>query len=225
MVIRTGLMASVVQDLVLLDATRSWTTEAMSPVRMTIVKLPADKVLKALGDPEAVCEVRLGGKDPKVALAASMLASMNRAIQSDPQGGCDDAFEDLVLEVLAVLFGDIATPSADQRKGGQRREACAFIERRLDDPGLGVGAIADALGASPRSVQRLFMAVGTTPRQYILDRRLSAAAERLRKTAGGGSSITDVAYAVGFNDLSYFTRSFRKKLGLSPRQYRKVSAH
>ena len=52
---------------------------------------------------------------------------------------------------------------------------------------------------------------------YISRLRLSAASDALIQT---GKSITEVALDLGFNDSNYFTRLFKKHVGLSPREYR-----
>jgi AraC-like DNA-binding protein len=57
---------------------------------------------------------------------------------------------------------------------------------------------------------------GQTFGQYLLRYRMERARERL---ASSGALIKEVAYAVGFNDHSYFTMSFRREFGVSPRAY------
>lgn len=52
---------------------------------------------------------------------------------------------------------------------------------------------------------------------YLADLRLKRAAELLRD---GDRSVTDICYECGYRNLSHFIRSFRKKYGLSPREYR-----
>jgi AraC-like DNA-binding protein len=79
--------------------------------------------------------------------------------------------------------------------------------------------VAQALGVSPRYVQMLFAEEATTPSTYILERRLERAAERLGRE-GLRQTITEIAFSVGFNDLSYFCRAFRKRFGAAPRDYR-----
>lgn len=68
---------------------------------------------------------------------------------------------------------------------------------------------------------RLFKAsVGKSPKEYLLDYRISAACSLLVQTE---DPISSVAYACGFDDGNYFARCFKKKMGLSPTSYRKKS--
>lgn len=64
---------------------------------------------------------------------------------------------------------------------------------------------------------RLFkLEQGVSFAQYLLRFRLERACERL---AHSDVLVKEVAYAVGFNDLSYFSRTFRRQLGVCPREY------
>lgn len=66
---------------------------------------------------------------------------------------------------------------------------------------------------------RLFKAyMGCTPHRYALRCRLEKARELLKTTP---MTVQEVAYAVGFEDPQYFSRTFRADVGLSPREYRK----
>jgi AraC-like DNA-binding protein len=73
---------------------------------------------------------------------------------------------------------------------------------------------------STRSVRDVFAAYGTTPGRYILGRRLERAHVLLGDPAQHRRAISDIAYAVGFADLPYFSRSFRAAYGRSPREAR-----
>ena len=73
-------------------------------------------------------------------------------------------------------------------------------------------------GMSESQVLRVFKQhLGCPPFQYISRLRLSAATDALIQT---DKSITEVALDLGYNDSNYFTRLFKKQLGLSPREYR-----
>ena len=76
-------------------------------------------------------------------------------------------------------------------------------------------------GSVPFHFLRVFTkALGVTPHQYLLRSRLRHAARLL---AGDDRSITDIAYDVGFGDLSNFVRTFRRAAGVSPRDFRKMA--
>lgn len=76
-------------------------------------------------------------------------------------------------------------------------------------------------GLSTFHFLRLFSAVlGVTPHQYLVRSRLRHAARRL---ADDDSPITDIAYDVGFGDLSNFVRSFHRAAGASPLKFRQAS--
>lgn len=62
---------------------------------------------------------------------------------------------------------------------------------------------------------------GQTPRQVVIATRLRAAAARLR---AGSGSVSDIAFAVGFGDLSHFMASFTRAFGCSPGVYRRRAA-
>ena len=76
-------------------------------------------------------------------------------------------------------------------------------------------------GISPFHFLRLFsQALGVTPHQYLVRSRLRHAARRL---ADDDSPVTDIAYDVGFADLSNFVRTFGRAAGASPLKFRQAS--
>jgi len=58
-----------------------------------------------------------------------------------------------------------------------------------------------------------------SPMEYLINLRLSKAADELINT---NKQVLTIAFEVGFNNIGYFIRSFEKKYGCTPRQYRKV---
>lgn len=95
-----------------------------------------------------------------------------------------------------------------------------YIDDHLRDGGLSVSAVATALGVTPRYVQKLFQREGTTFSRYLLDRRL-AEARKLLLQGARMPQISATAYEVGFGDISYFNRAFRKRYGVAPSDIRK----
>ncbi|MGY3440101.1 MULTISPECIES: helix-turn-helix domain-containing protein [unclassified Bradyrhizobium] len=95
------------------------------------------------------------------------------------------------------------------------------VDSRLREPGLGVAAIAAAIGISERYVHKLFERAGTTFASYVMDRRLDGAARDLKDPAIAGRAIGEIAFDWGFSDLSHFTRRFRHRFGCTPRDWRR----
>ena len=67
----------------------------------------------------------------------------------------------------------------------------------------------------------LFEAEGTSFSQFVLKQRLAVAHNVLADWRFDHRTITAVAYAAGFGDLSYFNHSFRGRYGATPREVRK----
>jgi len=78
-------------------------------------------------------------------------------------------------------------------------------------------SLARSVGMSTFHFARLFAElVGTPPHRYLLRVRLDEAARRLHQ----GASVTEVCFATGFHNLSYFIRAFQRRFGVSPRNHR-----
>jgi AraC-like DNA-binding protein len=96
----------------------------------------------------------------------------------------------------------------------------ADIAVRLGRGTLSVGEVAARQAVTPRYVQRLFEAEGTTFSEFVLAQRLLRAQALLRDPHLFDRTITSVAFDVGFRDLSYFNRSFRRRFGATPSDVR-----
>jgi AraC-like DNA-binding protein len=93
------------------------------------------------------------------------------------------------------------------------------IDRRLANPPSNA-ELAALRHLSPDHFIRVFRrSLGVTPAQYILDRRLTAAATWLAQTR---RTVDDIAEAAGFTDRFHFSRAFKSRLGISPVAYRRI---
>jgi AraC-like DNA-binding protein len=129
---------------------------------------------------------------------------------------------------LADLVGLLLAPGGAQNDLIGSNEAAvarlnfmkADILRSLDQSDLTIERVARAHALSGRQAQRLFASSGTTFSEFVLEQRLLLARRHLLHESGRHRKISDVAYTVGFNDLSYFHKSFRKRFGVSPSDMR-----
>src|SRR5262249_53312759 len=94
------------------------------------------------------------------------------------------------------------------------------IARHLTDARLSVHTVAARHKVSPRYVQRLFDECGSTFTEYVIEQRLERAHRLLSDPRLGSRTLTAIAYAAGFNDLSHFQRRFRRRYGAPPSELR-----
>jgi AraC-like DNA-binding protein len=83
-----------------------------------------------------------------------------------------------------------------------------------------VNAVALRQRVTPRYVQMLFEAEGVTFSQFVLDQRLTRVYHKLRDPRFRNTSISAIAFATGFGELSYFNRTFHRRFGMSPSELR-----
>ena len=85
-------------------------------------------------------------------------------------------------------------------------------------PDFYVDELTEITGVGKPQLRKLFKReYGTTPTQYVIDLRLNTAAELLGE---GHMSISEISVYVGYEDVFYFSRLFKKRFGVSPREYR-----
>lgn len=136
----------------------------------------------------------------------------------------DRAVGQHIIDLAALAIGAVGDERAlASRRGGRVARLAAikqWIAVNLDHPSLSVTQAARAQGIGPRAVQKLFEEHGTTFSRFVLERRLELARRRLADAGWAPYPISDVAFATGFGDLSYFNRSFRSAFGESPSEVR-----
>jgi AraC-like DNA-binding protein len=146
---------------------------------------------------------------------------LQAAARGESELGLDEAALSFAGRFVELASG--SQQSAVEKVGVERRravQAALFIEEHSHEA-LSLEAVAKQARCSHFHFLRLFAAVvGVTPHQYLLRCRLRRAAELL---ADDAQPITDIALAVGFNDLSNFVRTFRRASGVSPRAFRQAS--
>lgn len=99
------------------------------------------------------------------------------------------------------------------------KKVCSYVEENLADD-ISLETAADFAGVSSFYLSKLFKEEkGETFINYISDKRLEKSRQLLEQTE---LSIKEITAEVGYNDQNYFSRIFKSKYGLSPKEYRKV---
>jgi AraC-like DNA-binding protein len=129
-----------------------------------------------------------------------------------------------IHDLAALMIG--ATRDAEQVALGRGVRAARLraikedVARNAHRSDLSVAMLADRHRCTPRFLQRLFEAEGTTFTEYVLAQRLALAHRLLLDPRRHAEKISAVAYSCGFGDLSYFNRAFRRHYGAVPSEVR-----
>ena len=94
-----------------------------------------------------------------------------------------------------------------------------IIADHLSDEDFEIEKIAQQIGMSRSAFfKKIKMLTGLSPIDCVKEYKLNHAVELLKSTS---LSISDVAFQSGFSDVGYFGKCFRKKFGMSPRDYKR----
>jgi AraC-like DNA-binding protein len=181
------------------------------------VHLPRQLLFSDKSQPIAVSR-RLCAADPMAAMLQALVVKLFRTDGNDKRA---PHLRQLLFSATRQAFAtDIELdrlPVSDSA-GGRLEIVQILIDRHLTEQHLTPQWLAGKLGVSLRTLQDDFSALGTTATSLIRLRRLHLAREQLTqmKRVPGTSTIADVAYSSGFNDISYFNRSFKRAFDCSP---------
>jgi AraC-like DNA-binding protein len=121
---------------------------------------------------------------------------------------------------LVALAGTDGIPPQRLEPDLQVEALLAFCRQNLHDAELSPQQAADHVGISIRTLHSRFRLVGRTFGQWLLETRLQGCGNALRDPKQHALNISEIAYRWGFNDLSYFNRTFRAHFDMTPSDWR-----
>ncbi len=191
------------------------------PRAALIVRMPRPWIDARVARPDLVAGVLLHRVDPMPRLFASF---MRNGFETAAALSADAAatFAAHSVELLALALGERPSeplPAQALREALFAR-AGRLIDLRFAEPGLTPDRIAGSLGVSTRLLQKLFAERGATVMERVWEKRVSQAASLLAMPQASHRSITEIAFACGFNDSAHFTRAFAARVAVTPSQWR-----
>jgi AraC-like DNA-binding protein len=181
----------------------------------------------ALGAFAGLVDDALGSVIPARTEALALLVAYARTL---PRGelelspGAGRIIVDHVADLVCLIVGakgEVADVARRRGLAAARLDAIkAYIRERMADIDLTPEAVAAAHGISPRYMRQLFESGAENFSGYLLAQRLGQAHAMLTSARFAGGPISDIAYDVGFADLSYFNRTFRRRYQSTPRDVR-----
>ncbi len=128
------------------------------------------------------------------------------------------AVKGLLLANISMVLVAIKEPVNESHEPFRVMQARQLVMQNLSDPQLSVERLGHSLRSSADYLSRLFRQTTGKPLvAYITERRMMRARDLLESSA---LNIAEISRATGYDDPSYFTRVFRREVGLAPRVYR-----
>jgi AraC-like DNA-binding protein len=176
------------------------------------------ELVEAIGDGSEIWRVGAAPPLPELMVLGELAQA---AADGRSDIGLDEVGQLFASRFVEVVSGRSREPAPLKARDRRRAVETALWIDANSHQEIDLEGAAGQAGISPFHFLRLFAnVIGATPHQYLVRSRLRHAARLL---ADGGLSITDVAYDVGFGDLSNFVRTFHRAAGISPRRFREAS--
>ena len=197
------------------------------PVEIVVASVPRAVLPLTTVQADKLMAVPLPGDRGMGALLACLLTQLGAGTgqMRPPQ---TTRLGSIALDVIATFLTSGLNPedgiSAETHQQRLTVAIHAFIERNLGDPRLSPPAVAAAHHLSVRYLHRLFQMEGTTVRAWIRGRRLDRCRRDLTDPALVSRPIHSIASRWGFLHAADFSRAFRALYGLTPTEYRKLTA-
>ncbi|HEX3040426.1 MAG TPA: AraC family transcriptional regulator [Caproiciproducens sp.] len=194
-----------------------------------IASYSADKA-----DPWEYCWVGFNGSDAKRLMLQTGLLNRNPVFHCDDVGRLQQLLENInsvsgsspseearmesaLLLFLAEMMDQFGSRSAQHENGYDYvQKAIKFIDYNYSSD-IDVNDVAASAEISRSHLYRLFMQhISMPPNEYLMRYRISKGAELLESNR---FSVGEVAFSTGFSDQLYFSRVFKKYMGVPPSRY------
>jgi AraC-like DNA-binding protein len=155
--------------------------------------------------------------------ALSAMIERYTALCKELAGELDPLGQKTAMQHLTDLVGHFVETTGPKKLVGPRDISVARLDlvkaeivKNLERTDLTLDSVANANGLTKRQAQRMFASEGTTFTDFVLEQRLLLSRRLLLHESARHRKISDIAFTAGFNDLSYFHRSFKKRFGFTP---------
>jgi AraC-like DNA-binding protein len=188
------------------------------------VIVPGKLLREAIGNPDDFVARRLDASNP-------VLRHMGRYIgillgpegvgdEPDLQACVGSTLVDLLTLALGAGRDAMALASMRGLRAARAQDILAQIRAGFADPAFSPAIVAAKIGLSPRYVQGLLHDTGTSFSERVLELRLQKARAMLAQRRNDRLKVSEIAYACGFSDISYFNQAFRRRFGAPPSHFR-----
>lgn len=209
-------------DFALYDSTRPYELLFEHDFQQFVLMLPGAALRRQLRDTHLLTAQRVSGSRGAGHLMIGMIRTLADDIGTlEPASAA--AVADSVSNILVAGLSTLpkAQPAPVSSLTALHREQVKdCVRRHLRDPSLSVGRIAAELRVSVSTLHRAFAGEQCSITDWIWSQRLEGVRRELCDPSAHVRSLSELAFAWGFNDAAHFSRAFKARYGCSPREMR-----
>jgi AraC-like DNA-binding protein len=211
-------------DVFVLDPLRPFTIET-GAVRSHSVYLPTSAVRALVPQLDDISALAIRCDSGAGAMYRAAVDELFAAVPTLTDDVADRIGEALPYLLAAALSPSCASQaSASRVKQLHKRRIRQFVREHLSDPQLDANTIARGVGLSARHVYELFSDEAQPLMKWVWSERLERCARDLEAPALRSRTVGEIAYQWGFSDVSHFSRAFKLRLAVTPREWRQKAA-
>lgn len=204
----------------LYDSSEPYSLSFAEDFHQFIVQMPREILTRHLVNPEKYTAVPINASSGLGLVLKDFVFSLACELSSSEVAPSALLSENLV-SLIALSFSSTVCQNdlteSECVKDALMRRIHHFIETNLFDPNLNNTRIAESQGISIRYLYKLFQEESQSIHEMILDKRLSAAHNLLLSSGDHKLTIESVAYHVGFSGAPQFSRAFKLRYGMCPK--------
>jgi AraC-like DNA-binding protein len=209
-------------DFALYDSTRPYELEFAEPFQQLVLMLPGEQLRSLVRDTQRLTATAVCGRQGAGQLLIGMLDTLRKDVDR-LQPASAAAVADGVVNILVAGLRTLPAanqPGLSDLAAYHLERIKAYVRDNLRDPELSIGTLSRALQLSPGHIHRLFQREPLPLGHTIWAQRLEACRCELGDPQQGHRSITEIAFGWGFNGAAHFSRAFKERFGVSPREWR-----
>jgi len=220
---RDDRVALLSTDWSLYDPRQPYVIQSPGPYRHLVVQIPRAS-LQGLPIPNLhTSQIANPQMQGLFRLLASFLESLSVQLPHLPEA-CAAPLSETLIGLLSSTLASLRHSQGDHQglPAVLRARVKQHVQSCLTDPGLSLDQIAQQMRCSKRYLHRIFEEEGITLDRYIWQSRLERCKAELEARHDGpeqaGGTISEIAFRWGFNSTAHFSRVFKSRYGLTPRE-------
>ena len=211
-------------DMALYDATEWHRITMPQATSKILITIPRELLNQRIHNLSNLTAKRISAKSGMGAVTSSHIQTTVNQLHCIDKSSFLEMTEP-VLDILTLSLNQF-NPSSIHLSGTQRStlfHVKKYIKKHCDNSELTPEIISQAVGLSVRYMNNLFNTEETSLMRYVAQQRLCLVHSWLSNQRYLHRSITELAIQSGFNNMAHFSRVFKTKYGMSPRQFREES--